>query len=128
MVINGVGYEAMCSAEASTSCDELLGPRGFDFALVFELFDDAFGFRDVMAFPQVDGLIDAAAFAEGVEVSDFYGIAYGGDIVVRGNSDIASGHEGFVFEEAKHHTALGVEAGDNECGAFDKLELALCAA
>lgn len=118
----------MCDAEANTSCDELVSPRGFDFAFVFELFDDAFGFRDVMAFSQVDWLIDAAAFTEGVEVSDFYGIAYGGDIMVRGNGNIASGYEGFVVVEAKHHTALGVKTGDNECGTFNKLELALCAA
>lgn len=44
------------------------GLRGFGF--VFQLLRGALGVRDVVSFAEVDGLVDAATFPEGVEVAN----------------------------------------------------------
>lgn len=101
------------------------GGGGVGIALVFELFDHAFGGGDVAAPAAVNRLIDAAAFPEGVEVLRIDHVANGGDLMVRRNGDVAGGNHGFAIVEAERHAASGIDGGDHKRGAFDELELQL---
>ena len=53
------------------------------FGFVFQLGGGAVGVEDVVAFSEIDGLVDAAAFPVGVEVADFDHRDDPGDGVVR---------------------------------------------
>lgn len=101
---------------------------GCGIALVFELFDNAFGIRDVAAFPEIDWLVDAATFFERIEVSHFHHVVLCRNIVVGWDGDIASGNHTVAVVETEHDAALSVDPGDDEGCALDELELQLWSA
>ena len=93
--------------------------------LILELIDGAVCGGDVGAGTEVDGLVDAAAFFEGVEVADFANFSDFWDCVVGWDGDVAGGDEFVAVVEAEGDAAFEVDAGDDEGRAFDELEFEL---
>ncbi len=96
--------------------------------LVFQLLDGAIACGYVGAFAEVDGLVNAAAVPERIEVANFDDVTFGGDVVVGWDGDVSCGYWGIAIEESEGDASFGVDAGDDEGGALDELELQLRAA
>ena len=110
--------------------DFFLCRLGCGFGFVFQLCGGAVLGRDVLTFTEIDGLVDAAAFLEGIEESSVTDLSDCRDPVVRRDGYLACWDDSpAIFrEQAEGDAALGVVAGDDEGRALDKLELQLAAA
>ena len=95
--------------------------------LELQLVYRAFLRRDVITWPEVDGLVDGSTLREGVEVADFdHSPHLGNDVVgrdgdVTGGSALARGIDQFE----RHAAPSRVGSADDEGGGLDELELQL---
>ena len=100
---------------------------GFGSRLVFELVGGAIRRRDVAALAEIDGLIDRAALAVGIEKAALDDFTYGWNRMVGRNGDIAGTHQFVAVEQAEGDAALSIAGGDDERRGYYELELQLAA-
>jgi hypothetical protein len=94
---------------------------------VFQLIDRAILHRDVIAWPEVDGLVDGSALPVGVEVADLDHSPHLGNGVVGRDGDVAGGSAlaGVIDKLERHAAPSRVSRADDEGGGLDELELQL---
>ena len=86
--------------------------------------------RDVFAFTEVDGLVEATAFGEGIEVANLCDASNGRDIVVGWDCDVACGFHLmglWTVEETDANAPFGVVPGDEARGCLVELVFQLAA-
>jgi hypothetical protein len=88
---------------------------------VFQLINRAVLRRDVIARPEVDGLVDCSALPVGVEVADFDHSPHLGNGVVGRDGDVAgwSALAGGVDKFERHASPSRVRWADDEGGGLD---------
>ena len=99
------------------------GGRRFE----LELGGRAIGALDVIARSQVNRLVDAAGFREGVEVAHLDDGTRCGHLVVGRDGDVTGGADLFALKQDQRDAALGVHLGDNEGGRLVELIFELAA-
>ena len=101
------------------------GSGGDTLILEFELPDVAVGGFHIVAPPEVERLVDAAALTIGIEIASFDYVAGAGDLMTRRDGDVAGRHPPVSVEEDKRDTPALVHRGHDERSRGDELELQL---